>query len=109
MADMERYRGDTYADRLVITDATGAPVNITGYTFKLTLDTRTSPSDASTQVYQLVGVITDAVNGVVEFTPNDTQANLVGFYYFDVQMVDGQNRKRTIKRGRYIYTQDITK
>jgi len=32
-----------------------------------------------------------------------------GVYYFDVQMIDGAGRIRTIALDKYTYTQDITK
>jgi hypothetical protein len=109
MHDLERRRGDTYADRFYITDGVGKPLNITGFSFKLTLDRRPEPTDSSTQVYQLTGVITDAANGVVEFAPTIEQANQVGVFHYDMQMTDAQSRTRTVVVARYAYKQDITK
>ena len=110
MSNITRKRGDTYADELTITSSsTGLPVNITGYSFLLTVDTRQNPTDETTQVYQLTGAIISGVNGRVEFAPSDAQADHVGDYYYDVQMLDGAGRKRTIASGKYKYTQDITK
>lgn len=110
MTDIIRKRGDTYADEITIKSATtGLPINITGYSFLLTLDPAKEPTSAALNVYQLTGVILDAAAGRVEFAPTTLQADQVGVFYFDVQMVDGAGRKRTIESGKYTYKQDITK
>lgn len=110
MTDITRKRGDTYADEFTIKSAaTGAAINITGYTFLLTVDPTKAPTTNAANLYQLTGTILDAAAGRVEFAPNSTQANQVGTFYFDVQMVDGAGRKRTIDSGKYKYEQDITK
>lgn len=110
MTDITRKRGDTYADEFTIKSAsTKLPINITGYTFLLTLDPEKSPATADNNVYQLVGTILDAAAGRVEFAPSALQADLVGSYFYDVQMIDGAGRKRTIITGKYRYVQDITK
>ena len=110
MSNITRKRGDTYADELTLTSSsTGLPIDITGYSFLLTVDTRQSPDDETTQVYQVVGTILSGANGRVEFAPSAPQADHVGDYYYDVQMLDGAGRKRTIVSGKYKYTQDITK
>ncbi|OPZ07196.1 MAG: hypothetical protein BWZ07_03371 [Alphaproteobacteria bacterium ADurb.BinA280] len=110
MSDLKRMRGDTYADEFIIkSPVTGQPINITGYSFKLTVDTNKDPVDDTTNVYSLNGVIVDAANGRVEFSPSDVQADQIGKFYYDVQMLDGSGRKRTIVKAKYEFTQDITK
>lgn len=110
MSNITRKRGDTYADELTLTSSsTGLPIDITGYSFLMTLDSRQSPDDETTQVYQVTGSILSGVNGRVEFAPTAMQTDRVGDFYYDVQMVDGAGRKRTIVSGKYKYVQDITK
>jgi hypothetical protein len=110
MTDITRKRGDTYADVFIIKNkSTGLPVNLTGYTFKLTVDSKKDPVDTSTRLYALNGVILNAAEGSVEFAPTDAQANQVGSFFFDAQMIDPAGRKRTFDSGKYKYTQDITK
>lgn len=110
MTDIKRKRGDTYADEYTITSsATSAPINITGYTFLMTLDPSKAPLDDTTKIYQLTGTILDPVAGRVEFAPSPVQADRVGSFFFDVQMLDGAGRKRTIDSGKYSFEQDITK
>lgn len=111
MTDITRKRGDTYADEFMLkSKKTGLPLNITGCTFLLTVDPSAAPVDASLNKYQLTGVIVGAgTDGRVSFAPSDLQANLLGKFYYDVQMIDTSLKKRTIDSGKYAYTQDITK
>lgn len=110
MTDITRKRGDTYADEFVLTSkTTRLPINLTGYTFLLTVDPEKAPTGTTNNLYQLSGTILDAAAGRVEFAPSATQADHVGTYYYDVQMVDGTGRKRTVVAGKYKYEQDITK
>lgn len=110
MTTITRKRGDTYADELTIKSTlTNQPVNIAGYTFLMTLDPSKAPVSNASNLYQLTGTIVDAALGKVEFAPSESQANQVGKWYYDVQMVDGAGRKRTVESGSYIYKQDITK
>lgn len=110
MTDITRKRGDTYADEITVkSKKTKQAIDITGYSFLLTLDTRQAPTDETTKAYQLTGVILSAANGRVEFAPNASQADRVGSFFYDIQMVDGAGRKRTIESGKYKYVQDITK
>lgn len=76
----------------------------------MTLDPEKAPATAANNVYQLTGTILDATAGRVEFAPSALQADQTpGTYYYDLQMVDGVGRKRTIALDKYVYTQDITK
>lgn len=111
MVAITRKRGDTYADEITVkSKATGLPINITGYTFTMTLDPEKSPATAANNLYSLTGTIVDAPNGRVEFAPSALQADQTpGQYYYDVQMVDGAGRKRTILLDKYKYEQDISK
>ena len=110
MTTITRRRGDTYADLITVTDSTGAPIDITGYSFKMTLDPEKSPATAANNLYQITGTIIDGPAGRVEFAPSTVQADQVpGAYYYDVQMIDGAGRIRTIALDKYAYTQDITK
>lgn len=104
-----RRRGDTYPDVLKISSPSGGAADLTGCTIFMTLNRKKDPPDTTTQVYQLMGSITDPLNGTVEFAPNSTQADSVGLFYFDIQMTDMSGIIRTIKTGTYEYKQDITK
>lgn len=104
--NVTRKRGDTVPDVFTVSKGR-TPANIAGCTFKLTLDTRKSPTDSTTQVYQLVGTV--SALGKVSFKPTALQADKVGYFYYDIEMVDSYGDTQTILEGTYTYTQDITK
>ena len=111
MVAITRKRGDTYADDIIVkSKKTGLAMNITGYSFVMTVDPSKSPVDATTNLYSVVGAIIDAVEGRVEFAPTAMQADQPPeTYYYDIQMIDGAGRKRTIVLDKYKYEQDISK
>lgn len=110
MTTITRRRGDTYADEITVKSATtGLPINITGYAFTMTLDASKEPTSSATNLYQVIGAIIDAAAGRVEFAPTALQADRVGVFYYDIQMVDSAGRIRTIALDPYVFTQDLTK
>jgi hypothetical protein len=104
---LERVRGDTAAD--VITIKSGnTPVDLTGCSALMTINSLRNPPDDSTQIYQVAGVIT-TFDSSISFSPTEEQADLVGFYYYDIQLTDATGHKRTLVKDAYVFTQDITK
>ncbi len=107
---INRYRGDTVPDEITVKQPDGSPQDLTSYSFLLTVNSVKNPPDDTTQLFQVVGTIIDAPNGVVEFAPNSTQANQTpGKYYFDIQAITPTGRKHTISAGIYRFKQDVTK
>lgn len=94
-----RRRGDTYAEPVTIVDGDGIPQDITGKLFVMTVSEEEDPVDETSQLFQLVGTITDAENGAVEFPMTDEQADNAGRFFFDVEMTDdptyGDNPNQT--------------
>lgn len=112
MADRTRKRGDTYPDRFLFKDANGAAVDITGWTaFQLTIDPNKTPADATAQLLQLSGAITGSPTlGVVEFAWLDADADQpIGTYWYDVQAIMANGKRRTWGPYKYVFTQDINK
>lgn len=110
MTAITRKRGDTYAETITVTDSAGTAIDITGYTFKLTVDPSKTPADATANLFFIVGTILVAVDGTVEFAPSPIQADQTpGTYYYDVQLIDAAGRIRTIALDKWVVTQDITK
>lgn len=106
---IERKRGDTYADEFTLTDKqTWEPVNLSGCSFLLTVDERPKPTNDLTRRYQLTGDVLP-LEGKVLCAPTPEEADLVGTFYYDLQMTDATGRIRTVASGPYIYLQDITK
>lgn len=110
MTDLNRRRGDTYADQFEVTsETTGSAIDITGYTFTMTIASKLNPADDTFKLFEVAGTITSAGEGLVEFGPSSAQTDRVGVFYFDISMVDGSGGIRTIDKGKYEITQDITK
>ena len=110
MTDITRYRGDTAADEVTVLDSSGVAVDITGFSFILTVNTIEDPPDNTTELYNIAGVLTSPASGQVEFLPtvgnvDQKSAN----YWYDIQMIDAATRIKTIVKGMYTYIQDITK
>lgn len=104
-----RYRGDTYADEFtVFDDCTGELVDITGCVLRLTLATKRNPKSIDQIVYTLTGIIDRTKLGTVYFAPTESQADMVGFYFYDIELREPQGVVRTLAKDRYIYKQDIT-
>lgn len=111
MTDIARKRGDTYAEEWVVIDpATGAVVDITGASFRLTVDRRQEPADATTKLFHADGqIVAPASNGRVRFPLTGPQADNVGAFFFDVQMTAADGGIRTLDSGTWTVSQDITK
>jgi len=110
MTDITRMRGDTYADECHLkSKTTGLAIPITGYTFVMTVHTKRDPLPNEPYEYQVVGTILDANEGRVEFAPLVSDVDRIGTYFYDIQLIDGAGRKRTLVKAKYMFTQDITK
>ena len=106
-------RGDSDFKTFVIKGPTGSALDITGFTFTLTVNTEKNPDPAvpvGTELFSLTGAITDGPNGKVQFAPTSVQTDQVPrMYFYDIQMVDGSSRKTTVIKGVARIVQDITK
>lgn len=106
---LTRYRGDTYADAfLVFDDKTGLTLDITGCQFKLSLAKVKNPKLPEQIVYTLYGDVDNPVSGLVYFAPSEGQSDIVGYFYYDVEMTDSKGIVKTLISSSYIYKQDIT-
>jgi hypothetical protein len=105
---IERTRGDTYADRFLV-KVKGIVANLTGCVVTMTVNSERNPTDTTTQAYQLIGVVDDPSSGYVDFIPSAANVDRIGVYYFDIQLVDSNGVIRTLVKDAYNFTQDITK
>ena len=108
VSDIARARGDTYRIRRTVKSG-GVAIPITDWTFKLTINKVVRPADATDQVAQIAGVIADAANGVVDFTPQTADVADIGSFFYDIQAVDSESAITTLDDGRFILLQDKTK
>ncbi len=85
----------------------GAPVDISGNTYLLTVDT--ADDGSGTEFFSISENNTPDTAGFVEFLPSVvdlTQAP--GDYFFDVQQTTGGGQVRTIVKGKFQIAKDIT-
>lgn len=104
-------RGDSDAKGFVVQDSAGVAVNITGFSFRLTVNTDKNPTqNVGEELFTIVGVITDAVNGKVAFAPTSTDTDQIpGKYFYDVEQTDGSGLISTVIKGVAQIIQDISK
>lgn len=107
--DLTFQRGDTIRWTFTILNPS-TPIDVTGYSFLLTVDPSSAPVNSSMNLFQLSGVLLDAPNGIVQFSMSPTQSDQVpGEYFYDLQMTDVAGSIRTIAKGSFSFEQDITK
>lgn len=110
MAEIKLYRGDSYPLVFVFKDkTTGLPINITGWSFKMTVSTEKDPVDDTTKKFSVDAVIVDAVNGKFSFLPTEANNVDIGKFFFDIQYTNPSGHKRTIAKDKYTVSQDIGK
>jgi len=105
---IERKRGDTRRIVFRVKDDSGVVIDISTWTnFLLTVDPAPNPTDDTSKVLQINGVIVDGAAGRVGFTPDGLASD--GVYFYDAQALDANTEKVTFAEGQYTLTQDITK
>lgn len=105
--NLERKRGDTKPFRFSVKNEDGSDTALGGFTFIMTVDTLKKPPNASTKVFFMTG--TNPSAGKVEFRPTAMQADLIGTYYYDFQMIAPNSDIYTMSEGKLKFTQDISK
>ena len=103
-------RGDSDAKGFIIQDSVGVAIDITGFSFKLTVSSDRDPTDQVNEQFTIVGVIGVAVNGTVSFAPTIANTDITpGIYFYDVEQTDVTGKIKTVIKGRAKIIQDITK
>ena len=107
--DVQRTRGDTYPDVIVIKDSKENPIDCSGWEFRLTVSTVRTPTDESSRIFQLTGRVVGDDRNVVEFPLLPTQADQdADVYWYEVKAKTSEGIL-TIATGQYVFVQDITK
>ncbi len=104
-------RGDSPVMSVQVSDPDGGAVDITGYSFVLTVDTQPFPPDNVTNVFsQSIGPIVDGSSGIVQFQPSTINTNQTpSIYFYDIQMTTTTPSVRTLLRGQFEIQQDVSK
>ena len=110
--DLFRRRGDTkpFAFKFWADKKAGVLLNLTGYSFILTVDPESAPETSANNVFSLAGVVDDAASGIVEFEPVYADVDVApGTYYYDIQVTDPDGKTDTPVLAKVKFGQDITK
>ena len=103
-------RGDTKAKGFAIQTSAGVARNITGSTFKLTVNSEKDPPTTANEQFTINGVITDAVAGEVGFAPAVGDTDITpDTYFYDIQETDPSGADDTLIKAKALIVQDITK
>jgi len=105
--------GDNPTVVVTLTDSvTSAAIDLTSATAKLTVAnvTFSGGTRTVTPLFELTGAIqSPATGGVVHFQPTKAQANQpIAAYEYDIQVLFPDGTRRTVARGNWEYTEDIT-
>lgn len=111
-----RKRGDTAPDKITVLDPESttnpkAPLDITGFSYVLTVNTERDPDGVvGTEIALIAGVVTSGPAGTVEFPWTDPLADQTPeVYWYDYQQTDAAGKTKTIAKNQYIFFQDIGK
>lgn len=108
---IERKRGDTVPDEIALTDEDGSALDLTGMTVTLTINREEDPVNTDNQLVSITGTVASpASSGIVQFSWSSIQADQTpDTYYFDIQLITAGGLIKTVEKGEYQFTQDITK
>lgn len=106
-ANLDIYQGDDYVATILVTDASGNAVNLTGYTIQAQM--RLGPADSNpTIAVEIVCALTPP-NQITITIPHATTKTLAGRYMWDLQLVNASNIITTILAGGVSVTPEITR
>ena len=108
--DLNFDEGDDFPYIVTLTDENSDAVDLTGYTFYMTVKYKISDSDENAIFKKTVTSIPSPTLGVVTITIDraDTQNKIPGIYPYDIKYVDGTGDVRTILYGKFKITQAST-
>ena len=109
--ELEIFRGDSFPITMTLRDSeTLEPIDLTGYSALMTVNSEQFPTDASNQLWQTAGALdADPTTGIVVFTPSTSDTDQdPGTYFYDVQITNGVTI-RTVVKSTLDIKQDITK
>ena len=105
-------RGDDWTVKFTLTDSNGQVLDITGYSYWMTLKSDPTAADpGNAQVGPIVAGSPDASQGIVYITIPKAQTELLtpGSYHYDLQQVDDQGKVQTLLIGKVSVAADITR
>jgi hypothetical protein len=103
-------RGDDWTVKFVIKDKNGLPIDVTGYTFWMTLKADPDAQDPGDAQRSITPVDQDAAAGIIyiTFSAAMTEQLVPANYYYDLQQIDLSGNVTTLLLGRVRVVRDIT-
>lgn len=107
--DLSIYEGEDKIWTVTITDSSGNPIDITGYTFLFVVKENINDSDDDAIIDKEITSHSDPTNGVTEITINSSDTNnLSGKYLYDYQWLDTSTKRRAVlKKANFTVEQRI--
>lgn len=104
-------RGDTKRKIFTIQDSNGNGLDVSGSTFKLSVDTLKNPPDATTLQFSIASAFVSGGNdGQIYFAPAPGDTDLPpGNYFYDLEETDVNAEVDTLFKARVAIVQDISK
>ena len=104
------FRGDDWEKLLKFVDKNDQPINITGWTIFFTLKKRKTDEDASAVIKKTITSFNNPADGEVLLSISASELNeLLGEYYYDIQIKKADGRILTIISGIITFETDITR
>lgn len=106
-----RYVGNTKSFGFTLKDSAGVAIDITSYTFAMTLNSEEFPINADNEKFAMVGSIVDAATGKFKFTPSQPNADSYeagNTWFFDVEVTDAGGDVGTFAIGTVAMRQGVT-
>ena len=103
-------RGDNDAKAITFTDGNGDPIDVSGWTTRITVNTERNPVDTSTQVFQAQGqLVTDGTDGRISYAPavGDLDDVQVGNAFYEIERISPD--RRTLFISKVTFVQDLGK
>ena len=105
-AEINRYRGDT-KNLVMKLPQNKAIFPLSGISAALGVDSEENPTEDNCDFNSMAAI--DAASGTLTFPFATEDVDRVGDFYYDVQLTDGAGKISTIRKGKIVFVQDITK
>lgn len=108
-------RGDNDPKGFTIKDSDGAAIDVTSFSFKMTVNTAKDPDPVGPPVvgveqFTIVGVIVSGPDGQISFSPLTTDTEIPAtVYFYDIEQTDAASKIKTLVKGKLKIIQDISK
>lgn len=106
---LTEFAGDTFERSVNLTNEAGDPIDITGWTFVLSIKAERDDPDSEAVVRKEVSTHVSPTDGTTQLTIPETEtADLLGDYYYDIKYKDDTGFVDTVVTGVIRFEESIT-